>query len=127
MKSNKKKITNKYNFLINKYCKEPSLIWKDRSQIKQQVQIAKKLFLINSNIDFWEKLYLPFKLNSLAWFLTSVGKSFLIIEKQKANLSFDKEKKILLQKKRIGKDKDVTIEPKTIFDFLNEKEKERKR
>lgn len=102
------------------------MIWKDRSQIKQQVQIAKKLYLINSSIDFWEKLYLPFKLNSLAWFLTGMGKSFLIIEKQKANLSFNKEKNILLQEKTIGKNKSIATKPKTIFDFLNEKKKERK-
>tara|TARA_Y100000310_G_scaffold317910_1_gene371351 strand:+ start:352 stop:732 length:381 start_codon:yes stop_codon:yes gene_type:complete len=125
MKSNKKGKTNKYNFLINKYCKEPLLIWKDRSKIKQQVHIAKKLYLINPDKDFWEKLYLPFKLNSLAWFLTSAGKNFLIIEKQKVNLSFGKREIFPLQKKRVGKDKKIITKPRTIFDFLNEEKKKR--
>ena len=126
MKKSKKRGENKYNFLINKFCKEPSFIWADRKKIKQQVSIAKKLFLINSSLIFWKKLHLPFKLNSLAWFLTGAGKSFLIIEKQKANLTFNKERNITLQEKSIGKDKSITVKPKTIFDFLNEKKEERR-
>ena len=125
MKSNKKRRTNKYNLLINKFCKESSLIWKDVSRIKQQVKIAKKLYLTNSSRDFWEKLYLPFKLNSLAWFLTSAGKSFLIMEKQRINLSFKSKEVLHLRKNRLGKDVEIFIKPKTVFDFLNEKEKER--
>ena len=95
-----KRRPNKYQRLISKFCKEPEKVWNNRGVVKREMAIAKKLFEYISEEKFWTKLYLPFKLNSLAWFLSDEGKTYLIKYKKKV-LLFSEEYCFLFSEKYI--------------------------
>ena len=82
--------------------------------------VAKKLYKSFPLEDFWKKIYLSFKINSLRWFLTPNGKSFLKIEQAKQLLDFTSETSYPLREKKIGKDKKVTRKIKTLKEFLKQ-------
>ena len=107
---------NKRSLLINKFCKYPDSIWANPGHIKREVKITKQLLALHSQ-EFWEKVNLPFKLNSLAWFLGSKGKEFLALELKRHNLSLKKKKKHILDNRKIGEDKKIDRKPRTMLEF----------
>ena len=117
-----KRSLNKYQKLINKFIKDPKSIWGHPTEIKREIKIAKKLFALKGQ-KFWEEAYLSFKLNSLAWFLSSDGEKY--IKKQELLLKTPtiKPKIYKLEKDKIGEDKKVTFKPRTLMEFLNGKRK----
>ena len=114
----KKRKPNKYQFLIGKFCKYPANIWADKGKVRAEMAVAKKLYKIYPSEEFWKKIFLSFKINSLRWFLTPNGKSFLRIELKKQLLDFNAKPSYPLGKRKVGKDKKVTRKTKTIKDFL---------
>ena len=114
----KKRKPNKYQILIGKFCKDPKSIWSNRGKVKAEMAAAKKLYELNSSEDFWTKVYLPFKLNSLCWFLSDSGKSFVRLEEQRQRLDFQPKKSYTLNKTKVGKDKKIKRKILTLKDFL---------
>jgi len=115
MKKQKRK-PNKYHFLVKKFIKDPNKL--QPKDWARETKIAKKLYQIFEKENFWKKSFLEFKLNSLAWFLSKDGLSFL-------------KNQFLLLKIRLPKGKilnlgDIIYEskekldktPKTVIDFL---------
>ena len=116
----KKRKPNKYQILIEKFCKDPSSIWSNRGKVKAEMAVAKKLYKLNSSESFWVKLYLPFKLNSLCWFLTSKGKSFLRLEQKRQKLDLKPKTSYSLGESKLGGDKKIIRKIKTLKDFLKQ-------
>lgn len=114
----KKRKPNKYQCLIGKFCKDPSTIWANKGKVKMEMAVAKKLYLLYSSEDFWKKVFLSFKVNTLRWFLTADGKAFLRIEQRKQRLDFKPKKEYTLKSKKLGEDKKVTRKIRTIKEFL---------
>ena len=82
-KKQKKRKRNKFQLMINFLIRRPEEVWSDTGRIKNEMNLAKKLFKINNDIFFWLGLDLRFRLNSLAWFFTQRGKNFLRLEKER--------------------------------------------
>ena len=59
-------------FLHDRFCKFEAPL-----NPASDISIFRRILQINSNIEFLKQIDLPFKLNSLAWFLTPKGKEFL--------------------------------------------------
>ena len=117
----KKRKPNKYQILIGKFCKNPTLIWSNKGKVKAEMAVAKKLYELQPSKDFWTKAYLSFKLNSLRWFLTDNGKAFLKLEHKRQRFDIKPKTQYTLDESKIGKDKKVTRKVKSIKDFLNAK------
>ena len=117
----KKRKPNKYQILIGKFCKNPSSIWSNRGKVKAEMALAKKLYELQSSESFWRKAYLPFKVNSLAWFLTDSGKDYIKLEIKRHLLDFKTTKSYTLNKNKTGSDKKITKKLKSLKDFLNAK------
>ena len=117
-----KRKPNKYQKIISKFCKTPESIWAHPTLVKREMKIAKKLFSLKSQ-KFWEEAHLPFKLNSLAWFLGRDGEEY--IEKQEILLTTSTKEieTYELKEDKIGEDKEVTFKPNTLMEFLNDKRK----
>lgn len=113
-----KRRPNKYQRLISKFCKEPEKVWNNRGVVKREMAIAKKLFEYISEEKFWTKLYLPFKLNSLAWFLSDEGKTYLIKYKKNIDLKGFDPVVFQLGDEKVGEDKHIESKPKNLLDFL---------
>ena len=116
----KKRKPNKYQLLVSKFIKDADKVWKSPKEIKCQINIAKKLYRLVKDESFWKRLHLPFKLNSLAFFLTKDGKDLIRIESKKQKLIFISPQKYSLQKKKVCEDKKVKPQIRTLSDFLNE-------
>ena len=113
--------TNKYQHLITKFLKEPKYIWGNKGLIKREMAVAKKLFLKIKDEKFWTQAYLPFELNSLAWFLSEDGVAFLNLEAKRLKLRLNKPIQYEIQEDKTGEDKDIkTKNNKTLMDFLKD-------
>ena len=109
--------------LIENFLRDPKAAWRDNRKKAEQLKLATQLSKLY-NRNFWEKLYLPFKLNSLAWFKTPNGKDLLSAEYKKLFLKLNEAPEAELGK-RVGRNKKINKrKPRTILDFLNE-EKEK--
>tara|TARA_Y100000593_G_scaffold95031_1_gene198567 strand:+ start:17749 stop:18111 length:363 start_codon:yes stop_codon:yes gene_type:complete len=117
----KKRKPNKYQILIGKFCKDPASIWTNKGKVKAEMAVAKKLYELNSSEDFWRKAYLPFKVNTLRWFLTPDGKAFIKLEVRRQKLDIKPKKSYTLSEDKVGKDKPITKKILKLKDFLNAK------
>ena len=118
-----KKKPSTQQLLIENFLNDPKAIWRDNRKKAEQLRLATQLSRLYER-DFWEKLYLPFKLNSLAWFKTSKGKRFLGLEYKKLFLNLNGPKEIELGRK-VGRKKNFKKNrPKTILDFLRDEKEE---
>ena len=100
----------------------PESIWAHPTLVRREIKIAKKLFALKSQ-KFWEEAYLPFRLNSLAWFLGRDGKEYIGKEELQQKMPMSQRKSYKLEKNKIGKDKKVTFKANTLMEFLNGKRK----
>jgi hypothetical protein len=117
----KKRKPNKYQILIGKFCKDPASIWSNKPKVKAEMAVAKKLYELENSESFWIKAYLPFKVNSLRWFLTDSGKTYIKQELARHELDFEPIKRYSLRKNKVGSDKKITHRLKSLKDFLNAK------
>ena len=117
-----KRKPNRYQKIISKFCKTPESIWAHPTLVKREMKIAKKLFALKSQ-KFWEEAYLPFKLNSLAWFLGKDGKEYIKKEELQQKMSTKEVEIHKLKKEKIGEDKKISLKPNTLMEFLNGKRK----
>jgi hypothetical protein len=104
--------------LISRFLKSPNDIWSNRNLIKKEMAIAKKLYIKFKEREFWEKLSLEFRLNSLAWFLSKDGLALLTLEAKMQKLKLKPAIKYDLGKNKIGEDKKITRKARTIMEFL---------
>jgi len=116
MPKKKKKLTIQ-QFLIENFLADPKSVWFDNRKKGQQLRIATDLSKLYDR-SFWEKLYLPFKLNSLAWFKSSKGKNFLKLEYKKLFLNLNTIEDVKLGRKVGRKKAFKKRKSKTILDFL---------
>ncbi len=117
-----KRKPNKYQKVISKFINEPKTIWAHPTLIKREMKIAKKLFTIKPE-KFWEEAYLPFKLNSLAWFVGKDGAKFIKEEEKRQKLSLKPKQEFKIEEEKVGKDKKILFKPNTLMEFLNGKKK----
>ena len=117
-----KRRPNKYQKIISKFCKVPESIWAPPTLVKREMKIAKKLFALKS-AKFWEEAHLPFKLNSLAWFLSREGRAYIKEQEILLKTPVAKQEKHKLEKEKIGEDKKILFKPNTLMEFLNGKRK----
>jgi hypothetical protein len=99
MNQNKKDFVKKFLKNVN------SINW------AREMSIVKKLWTIFPNQDFWHSLELSFKLNSLCWFLSDDGRSFLNKEYKKFNLELPETKKFEI------KNNNIAFENKSSYDL----------
>ena len=117
-----KRKPNKYQKIISKFCKAPESIWAHPTLVKREMKIAKKLFALKSQ-KFWEEANLPFKLNSLAWFLGRDGRKYMKEQELLLKTPVVEQEKHKLKKEKIGEDKEIIFKPNTLMEFLNGKRK----
>lgn len=79
--------------LVTKFCERPK-------SFGNEIKIAKQLLLKSPDIDAWDSLSLPYKINSLSFFLTSEG-SLFIPQSQKNPYLLDLDKLQSKSKKNI--------------------------
>lgn len=58
-------------------CKKLVTKFIERPNFPREIKIAKKLLLLSPDVDSWMELNLPYKIPSLAFFLTEDGKVFV--------------------------------------------------
>ncbi len=68
----------------------------------KEMKMTKILFNIYPNEDFWNSLTLNFKLNSICWFLSDEGRSFLNKEYKKFNVELPEVKKFEIENNNIA-------------------------
>jgi hypothetical protein len=84
----------------------------------REIKIAQKLAKKFSDFEFWINLReLGSPPPSLAWFLKSQGKAFLLKEYEKFKLNLN-TKELILEINKIGEDKKVCQKPKTLLQFI---------
>ena len=111
---------NKYQRLIRKFLKDPDSVYKNRGIVKREMSIAKKLFGKIEQEKFWTECHLPFKLNSLAWLLSEDGVEYLNLEIKRLKLKLPKPIKYDVNDEKLGKDKEVKRQKRTLMDFLKD-------
>jgi hypothetical protein len=84
----------------------------------REIKIAQKLVKRFNSFSFWDNLKeLGSPPPSLAWFLKSEGKAFILKEYESFNLNLNKET-IILEENKVEEDKKVCKKPKTLLDFI---------
>lgn len=78
--------------LVSKFVESPNF--------PREIKIAKKLLLLSPDVDSWMELNLPYKIPSLAFFLTEDGKVF-VPESQRNSYLLDLDKFKPKQKNKI--------------------------
>jgi hypothetical protein len=81
---------------------------------------AKVLLKRHPDEAFWDKLYLPFKIISLIWFLGENGKKFLHVEVKRQKLKLAAKEEVELKKEKTGEDSKVKPKPQTLLEFMND-------
>lgn len=82
---------------IKKFVKEGGhIIW------PKEMKMAKILFKIFPNEDFWNSLQINFKLNSLCWLLSDDGRKFLNTEFKKFKLELPEVKNFQVDNNNIA-------------------------
>jgi hypothetical protein len=85
------------------------------------VKIAQRLIKRFDSFEFWDNLKeLKSPPPSLAWFLKPEGKAFLLKEYETFKLILNKEQ-VILKENKIGEDKKVCQNPKTLLEFIRNK------
>lgn len=122
-----KRKLNKHQKLINKFIKDPSEIWKNRGNIKREMALGKKLYALVDSEKFWTESHLlndkgaPFKVNSLAYFLTEDGIKWVNSEALRIKLKLPKPVVYSLEQDKIGQDAKINKTKKTtLMDFLKD-------
>jgi hypothetical protein len=111
LKSNNHKLC---QFIVKKYVKG-IINW------PREIKIAQRLIKKFKSFDFWNNLKeLGSPPPSLAWFLKSEGKAFLLNEYESFNMNLNKEK-VYLNENKTGEDKKICQKPKTLLDFIRKK------
>jgi len=82
----------------------------------REVKIAKTL--IEKNLQIYIKIQLDFKLNSLAWFLSSEGKAFVAKCERELKLNLPTPQSVILSDKSFGESLHLKKKPQTIKDFI---------
>jgi hypothetical protein len=83
----------------------------------REMKMFEALFKKYPKQDFWEKVALTKKPESLSYFASDFGKKILKEKYNEFNYKIPKAETISLGEKQ-GKDKTIEIKPKTIRDFL---------
>lgn len=118
----KKKKPNLQQILIESFLKDPKAVWRDKRRKFEQIRIASDLGKMYG-IEFWKRVHLPFKLNSLAWFKMPQGRKFLKVEYKKLFLNLDPKEPIKEGKRKVGRKKRFKKrKPKTLLEFLRDEE-----
>lgn len=112
-----KKVKNKYQLLVWLFLSQPTLCsW------PKEIKISKTLLSKYPNLVFWKWLNLDFKLNSLAYFLSSKGKTLLYNKnkfyKKEKDVKLRKAKDYKLRKNKVGVDKKIPNKKLKLFDFI---------
>jgi hypothetical protein len=98
-------------FIVKKYVKG-TINW------PREIKIAQRLIKKFKSFDFWDNLQeLASPPPSLAWFLKSEGKAFLLKEYESFNMNLNKEQ-VFLNENKTGEDKKVCQKPKTLLEFI---------
>ena len=115
----KNTLHNKCKLLVNHFCSHAKFIsW------GKEIKIAKQLLKLNPEIKFWKSLQPSNLIFSLSWFLTKEGKDFLQVSRLKQELTLTRPSSRAILEGKLGEDKEISHEPKTIFEFLNHAKKE---
>ena len=84
----------------------------------REIKIAQRLVKRFNSFDFWDNLKeLGSPPPSLAWFLKSEGKAFILKEYESFNLNLNKQN-IVLKENKIQEDKNICKKPKTLLEFI---------
>ena len=117
MRYSKKKVNNKYQLLVWLFLAEPTLCsW------PKEIKLSKILLFKYPDLFFWKWVKLNFKLNSLAYFLSSKGKTLLYNKnkfyKKEKDVKLRRTKLYKLRKNKIGVDKKIPNKKLKLFDFI---------
>jgi len=84
----------------------------------REIKIAQKLVKKFNCFDFWDNLIeLGSPPPSLAWFLKSEGKAFLLKEYELFNLNLN-QNPIKLEQNKVEQDKNICKKPKSLLEFI---------
>jgi len=83
----------------------------------REIKIFESLYKLYPNQDFWEKVSINQKPESLSFFVSDFGKKLLKEKYNEFNYKVPKAETFSLGEKQ-GEDKVIEIKPKTIKDFL---------
>ncbi len=106
----------KWRFIIKKFLNDVNKF--QSKDWAREVKIAKKLLNSKFDFDFWKRVPADKKYFSLAFFLTSEGKVFLLQQKRLLKVEITPKQDYLLSDKKLGEDKKIEHKPQTLLDFL---------
>ena len=104
--------------IINKLLDNPKGIWKNRGIVSREMGFTKKLIEKYPLEAFWKALPLKFSAESLAWYISPQGWTYLKVEYAKFSLDLKAPPKYDLKDVKQGKDKKVPRKLKSLIDFI---------
>jgi hypothetical protein len=105
-------------FIINKFLKDPKSIWKNKGITSREMKITKKLIEKYPLEAFWKALPPKFIADSLCWYVSPQGLTYLKIEYGKFSMEVKGAEKYDISDSKFGEDKIISKKTKTIEEFL---------
>tara|TARA_Y100000361_G_scaffold71750_1_gene63543 strand:- start:18 stop:401 length:384 start_codon:yes stop_codon:yes gene_type:complete len=105
-------------FIINKFLLDPKSIWKNKGLVAREMKITKTLIEKYPLEVFWRALPLKFAMESLVWFISAQGLAYLKLEFAKFSLDLPAPKRYDVPDVKLGEDKKISLNTKTIKDFI---------
>jgi hypothetical protein len=104
--------------IINKLLDEPKAIWKNKGIVSREMGFTKKLIEKYPLEAFWKALPLKFSAESLAWYISPQGWTYLKVEYAKFSMEVKGIDKHDISDSKFGENKIISKKTKTIEEFL---------
>tara|TARA_R110002020_G_scaffold424826_1_gene634133 strand:- start:1339 stop:1722 length:384 start_codon:yes stop_codon:yes gene_type:complete len=105
-------------FIINKFLLDPKAIWKNKGLAAREMKVTKTLIEKYPLEFFWKALPLKFAMESLVWFISPQGLAYLKLEFAKFSLDLPSRVRYDVSDIKLGEDKKISLNTKTLKDFI---------
>ena len=105
-------------FIVNKFLLDPKSIWKNKGLAAREMKVTKTLIEKYPLEIFWKALPLKFAMESLVWFISPQGLAYLKLEFAKFSLDLPPRVRYDVSDIKLGEDKKISLNTKTLKDFI---------
>ena len=105
-------------FIINKFLDKPKALWKNKVAVSREMGLTKKLIDRYPLRAFWAALPPKFCAESLSWYVSPQGLSYLKVEYAKFGLDLTPPVRHNVSDAKFGEDKVMSKKTTNIKDFI---------
>ena len=105
-------------FIINKFLDKPKALWKNKVAVSREMGLTKKLIDRYPLRAFWAALPPKFSAESLSWYVSPQGLSYLKVEYAKFGLDLAPPIRHNVSDAKFGEDKVMSKKTTNIKDFI---------